>query len=90
VDILEGLEKDTKIQIPSIKTDGGVSQSDILLQCISDFANLSVNRAPEPDMTATGVAYLAGLSIDYWKDLEELEQIHSNQAPKTFNRKWTN
>ncbi|MFX0049994.1 MAG: glycerol kinase 5 [Candidatus Hermodarchaeota archaeon] len=84
VDILEGLEEDTKIQIRSIKTDGGVSQSDILLQCISDFANLSVNRAPELDMTATGVAYLAGLSAVLWEDLEELEIIHTNQPSKTF------
>ncbi|MFX0206019.1 MAG: glycerol kinase 5 [Candidatus Hodarchaeota archaeon] len=84
VDILEGLEKDIKIQIRSIKADGGVSQSDILLQCISDFANLYVNRAPEPDMTATGVAYLAGLGIDFWKDLEELELIRANQPSKIF------
>ncbi|MFX0184621.1 MAG: glycerol kinase 5 [Candidatus Hodarchaeota archaeon] len=83
-DILEGLEKDTKIQIRSIKADGGVSQSDILLQCISDFAYLSVSRASEPDMTTTGVAYLAGLSIGYWKDLEELEKNHFNQTLKTF------
>ncbi len=72
VDILKGIEEDTKIPIKSIKTDGGVSRSDILLQCLADFADLTVKRAPEPDMTATGAAYLAGLSTGFWKDKEEL------------------
>lgn len=84
VDILEGLEKDTKIPIQSLKADGGVSKSDIMLQCIADFANLEVKRAPEPDMAATGAAYLAGLSINFWRDFDELKQIYSSMNPKTF------
>ncbi|MHA1948166.1 MAG: glycerol kinase 5 [Candidatus Hodarchaeales archaeon] len=87
VDILEGLEKDTKIPIRSLKTDGGVSQSDILLQCIADFANLDVLRASEADMTATGIAFLAGLGANFWKDQEELIHIYFNTNPDTFKPK---
>ena len=87
VDILEGLEKDTKIPIRSLKTDGGVSQSDILLQCIADFANLDVLRASEADMTATGIAFLAGLGANFWKDQEELIHLYYNTNPDTFKPK---
>jgi glycerol kinase len=87
VDILEGLEKDTKIPIKSIKTDGGVSQSDILLQIIADFADLDVIRASEADMTATGIAFLAGLGINFWKDKEELIHLYFNTNPKIFKPK---
>ena len=87
VDILEGMEKDTKIPIKSLKTDGGVSQSDILLQCIADFANLDVLRASEADMTATGIAFLAGLGANFWKDQEELIHIYFNTNPDTFKPK---
>ncbi len=87
VDILDGMEKDTKIPIRSLKTDGGVSQSDILLQCIADFANLEVLRASEADMTATGIAFLAGLGANFWKDQEELIHIYFNTNPDTFKPK---
>ncbi len=84
VDILEGLEKDTKISIRSLRADGGVSKSNILLQCLADLADLEVIRAPEPDMTATGAAYLAGLSVGFWQDQNELQELYSNMEPITF------
>ncbi|PJZ26633.1 glycerol kinase [Leptospira hartskeerlii] len=74
-DILEGIKKDTNVLVRSIMVDGGVSQSDILLQCLADFCNVEVKRAPEPDMTATGAAYLAGLGSGYWKNLGELSKL---------------
>ncbi len=72
-DIVEGIMEDTKIPIKSIKVDGGVSKSDLLLQILADITDITVKRAPEPDMTATGVAYIAGLAVNFWKDREELK-----------------
>ncbi|MDC7125635.1 MAG: FGGY family carbohydrate kinase [Spirochaetales bacterium] len=71
-DILEGVEKDAKTKITEIMTDGGVSRSDVLMQCLSDFSGCQVERAPEPDMTAAGAAYMAGLSCGFWSDYKEL------------------
>jgi glycerol kinase len=82
-DILAGMETDTRVSIKSIKVDGGVSRSDILLQCVADFANISVNRAPESDMTATGAAYLAGLGSGFWKDQAELRSLQTNYTQFT-------
>jgi glycerol kinase len=75
LDIVRGMERDTRIAIKSIRTDGGVSRSDILMQCLADFANLPVYRAPEADMTAIGAAYLAGLAIGFWEDFTELKSL---------------
>ena len=72
LDVIDGIEEDTKIKIKDIKVDGGVSKSDIILQILADLANVTVKRAPEPDMTSTGAAYLAGLAVGFWKDREEL------------------
>ncbi len=74
-DIIKGIERDTKTIIKSIKVDGGVSQSDIELQAMADFSDLTVKRAPEADMTATGAAFFAGLGIGFWKDQEELKSL---------------
>jgi glycerol kinase len=77
-DILEGIEADTKVKVHQIKVDGGVSKSDILLQILSDYAHIVVKRSPEPDMTATGVAYFSGLAVGFWKDLDELKTLERN------------
>ncbi|EMN49663.1 carbohydrate kinase, FGGY domain protein [Leptospira interrogans str. L1207] len=82
---LEGIQRDTKVEIKDIKVDGSVSQSDILLQCLSDFSNVRVNRSPEPDMTATGTAYLAGLAVGFWKNLDELKNLQKGY--KSFEPK---
>jgi glycerol kinase len=78
IDIVEGIEQDTKVKLKSIKVDGGVSKSDILLQIIADLSNIEVRRAPEPDMTATGAAYMAGLGCGLWKDLHTLKSLEKN------------
>ena len=72
LDIIKGMQKDTKTDIKSIKVDGGVSNSNILLQSLSNFADITVCRAPESDMSATGAAYMAGLSSGFWRNKEEL------------------
>jgi len=75
VDILEGIKKDTGQEIIRVKVDGGVSQSDILLQILADLSGLEVERAPEVDMTAVGAAYLAGLGAGVWNGLDELRAL---------------
>ncbi len=75
VDILEGITKDTHQKIIRVKVDGGVSQSDILLQLISDLSGYEVERAPEVDMTAVGAGYLAGLSAGVWTSFAELRGL---------------
>ncbi len=77
VEILEGITKDTGITITSIKADGGVSRSDVLLQCLSDLSGYTVSRSREHEMAAAGAAYLAGLSSGVWKSLEEIRNLDS-------------
>ncbi len=72
VDILNGIKKDTKVAITGIKADGGVSRSDVLLQCLADLSGHSVSRSIEHEMAATGAAYLAGLSSGIWKNLDDI------------------
>ena len=44
-------------------------------------------RASEADMTATGIAFLAGLGANFWKDQEELIHLYYNTNPDTFKPK---
>lgn len=77
VDIIEGIKKDTKIMVTGIKADGGVSRSDVLLQCLSDLTGYPVSRSHEFEMAASGAAYLAGLASGVWSSLTDLENLES-------------
>ena len=86
-EIITTMRKDIKKPITTIKVDGGVSRSDILVQCLADFANVTVERSQKSEMAATGVTYFAGLGVGIWKDLEELKQLEKNHD--TFEPKKT-
>jgi len=76
VDILDGMAKDTGIKVTGIKTDGGVSRSDLLLQCIADLSNYAVERSEEHEIAATGAAYIAGMSVGIWNNFEEIVKLN--------------
>lgn len=80
-DILDAMTKDA-FNIVSLKVDGGSSKSDLLMQIQSDILNIPCTRESSTHKTAMGAAYLAGLSIGMFKNLEQIEQF--NHVEKTF------
>jgi len=73
-DIVEGIMKDAKIKIDSIVADGGVSQNKFVLQFMSDILGLNVVHYKNPETTALGAAFLAGLETGFWK-IEQLKDF---------------
>ena len=70
-DIIDTMKEDTGIDIPVLKVDGGAANNDFLMQFQADILNTAVQRALET--TALGAAFLAGLAVGFWKDLEEIK-----------------
>ena len=69
------MQEDTNIKIPVLKVDGGATNNDYLMQFQADILDIPVQRAGDLETTALGAAFLAGLAVGYWQDLEELKQI---------------
>ena len=44
-----------------------------MMQIQADMINAAVNRPKTVETTALGAAYLAGLAVGFWDNLEELE-----------------
>lgn len=74
VDVLKAMEKDSNIELKSLKVDGGASANDFLMQFQSDILNTEVRRPECIETTALGAAYLAGLATGYWKDKDEIRE----------------
>ncbi|MCB1071805.1 MAG: glycerol kinase GlpK [Chlamydiales bacterium] len=72
-DILEVIQKN--VPINEIRVDGGAVRDDLLMQAQVNLANLPVVRPKWNELTAIGAAFLAGLSVGYWKDQEELKTL---------------
>lgn len=71
-DVLSAMEADSKIQITSLKVDGGASANDFLMQTQADIVNVPVIRPQCVETTAMGAAYLAGLAVGYWASKEDV------------------
>ena len=82
-DIARAMERDSGIPIAELKVDGGASANDFLMQFQADILGADVYRPHCIETTGLGAAYLAGLAVGYWSDLDD---IRSNWGiDKTFS-----
>jgi len=81
-DVLDTMEKDTGLTIPLLKVDGGAVLNDLLMQFQADILATDVQRSANVEMTALGVAYLAGLAIGFWPDITAIREL--NQETTVF------
>ena len=81
-DLLKAMEADAGIPIAELRVDGGATNNNLLMQFQSDIVNTKVIRPTMVETTALGAAYLAGLAVGFWKDIEELRSKW--QVDKTF------
>ncbi|MBQ9121476.1 MAG: glycerol kinase GlpK [Clostridia bacterium] len=77
-DLVEAMKLDAG-KITELRVDGGACVSDVMMQFQADMLGMEVNRPKMTETTAIGAAYLAGLSVGFWKDVEELERIRETQ-----------
>ena len=83
-DVAKVMEKDLGSPITSLNVDGGASANNFLLQFQSDILNTDVIRPKVIETTALGACYLAGLTVGYWKSIEEIKvnkQIERHFTP---------
>lgn len=72
-DVLLAMEADAGVPLGSLKVDGGASANNYLLQSQSNISRVPVLRPKCVETTAMGAAYLAGLNVGYWKDLDDIK-----------------
>jgi glycerol kinase len=82
-EVLEAMEKDSRIQLKVLRTDGGMVENDLLMQFQSDILNLPVVCPVVKETTALGAAYAAGLAVGYYRDTDDL------RANWAVDRTWT-
>ena len=81
-DILDSMEMDSGISLEKLQVDGGASENNFLMQFQSDILNVNIERPENRETTATGAAYLAGLAVGFYNDLNDI--IEKRKVDLTF------
>lgn len=82
-DIARAMAKDMGAPLTELKVDGGASRNNLLMQYQANLLGIKVVRPKITETTALGAAYLAGLAVGFWKDLDEIKQQW--QIERTFD-----
>lgn len=78
-DVIEVMKKDVHTKIKTLKVDGGATDNHYLMQFQADILNVNIKRPVVSETTALGAFYLAGLSVGYFENIEEIKNIHKYQ-----------
>ena len=83
LEVLLAMQNDSGIHIRELRVDGGATVNNQLMQFQSDLLQTKVVRPKITETTALGAAYLAGLGVKFWNDIEEIK--HQWQIDRTFS-----
>ena len=73
-DVVKLMQKETGLAIKSLRADGGPTKNRYLMQFQSDILNISVQVSQIEELSACGVAYMAGLTLGIY-DKEKLIDV---------------
>jgi glycerol kinase len=71
-DVLTAMEADSGVPLAELRVDGGAAANDLLLQLQADLMGVPVTRPALLETTALGAAFLAGLAVGLFRDLDDL------------------
>lgn len=73
-DILEAMKEDSKLNLSSLRVDGGASMNDFLMQFQSDILHTEIIRPDVFESTALGAMFMSAIGINLYR-LEDIEQL---------------
>jgi len=85
LDVLRAMEADAGLHVSELRVDGGAAANDLLMQWQADLLGADVVRPHVIETTAAGAAYLAGLAVGFWPDIDTLQRQW--QLQQRFSRK---
>lgn len=75
--ILDSMEKDSGKKLTELAVDGGMCNSDLIMQTQSDLIGIDVNRPKMRETTALGAAIAAGMAAGVWESFNDLKDVNT-------------
>ncbi|NHT75735.1 glycerol kinase [Rhizobium sp. PP-F2F-G38] len=80
-DVVSAMKTQSDGVIGALYVDGGPSQNRFLMQCVADTLRHTVIQCEAPEASALGAAYLAGLSLGIFPDLDAISALPRQTVP---------
>jgi len=74
MDVINAMILDAGVGLKELRVDGGAAKNDLLMQFQANVLGQTVIRPQTTETTALGAAYLAGLAVGYWENIEEVQK----------------
>jgi glycerol kinase len=74
-DMLEAAAQDSDEKAVALRVDGGATKSEFLMQFQADILGIPVYKPAITEMAALGAAYMAGLGVGFWEDMDEISKL---------------
>jgi glycerol kinase len=71
-DVLDAMAMDAGFAATELRVDGGAAANNRLLQFQADILDIPIMRPRILETTALGAAYLAGLAVGFWDDMDSI------------------
>lgn len=69
LDVLKAMRAAAGVELNILRVDGGAARNDLLMQHQADVLDLTVHRPKSHETTVLGAAYLAGLAVGFFEDI---------------------
>jgi glycerol kinase len=84
-DVLFAMEADSGVKLAELRVDGGAAGNNLLMQFQADVLGIPVVRTANPEATAFGSVYLAGLAVGFYQSTDEI--VAQWASDRTFQPK---
>lgn len=74
MDVINAMILDAGVGLKELRVDGGAAKNDLLMQFQANVLGQTVIRPQTTETTALGAAYLAGLAVGFWENIEEVKK----------------
>jgi glycerol kinase len=78
--ILDAIRRESGIECRSIRVDGGISKNGFVTQWLADALGVPVRVYANPDVTARGAAFLAGIGAGIYSGIDELAALRIDES----------
>lgn len=65
-DVVESMQRDSRVRLRELRVDGGAAQNDWLMQFQADLLGIPVRRPAMVEHTGKGAGLLAGIGLGWW------------------------
>jgi len=79
-DVIVAMEQDAQMELEQMMVDGGITSNRFVLQFLADLLQRKIVTIGMPDISALGAAYIAGLKIGVYQNIDHLKNLNSNKS----------